>query len=400
MVELPVGAAAVVDDGERVPRLVLAAEVAGVVRQLPDEPGGVVLDVHPAAGAPDVAEEGEHAVALGEPAVLGDDLGGRIRRQQTPAVQLQQPPHERGVERDDAQRVVEPGTGVADPHLHRRIVLRRPDVPPQFAAVLDELHPPVGRHDAFVVRPGQERARHAGTRQRAHDAQPAGLEPGLAAVVEGRRRRQRMQQRQVAPDGGHHPDAGIGIAEAGVDVHAPDDQPAHALLEGVGEPLVTLAGRDELRLPRAERVAGRGHHRRPVPRRRLHDQPAGLAQRRARLGHRSAHLRGGLDLGAERFVHDRVRPALPLALLEDARVGVGQQIARLRVDEEELLLDAERDGEIRFAHGPGLRFATDVPVHSATMAIPHGRSPAGTLATTCIVSVSTTLTSFDGPFAV
>ena len=352
MVELPVGAAAVADDGVRAPHLVLAAEVAGVVRQLLDEAGRVVGDVHPAAGAPDVAEEGQHAVALGEPAVLGDDLGGRIGRQQAPAVELQQPPHQRGVERDDGQRVVEPRTGVADPHLHRGIGLRGPHVPPQLAAVLDELHPLVGGHDAVVVAPRQKRARHAGARQRAHDAQPAGLEPGLAAALEGRRRRQRVQQRQVAPDGGHHPDAGIGIAEAGVDVHAADDQPPHALLEGVGEPLVPLAGRDELRLPRGERMARRGHHRRPVPRRRLHDQAPRLQQRLARLGHRPADLRGRLDLRPQGLVHHPVRPAPPLALLEDARVGVGQQVARPRVDEEELLLDAERDGQIRFAHAP------------------------------------------------
>ena len=47
--------------------------------------------------------------------------------------------------------------------------------------------------------------------------------------------------------------------------------------------------------------------------------------------------------------------------------------------------------------------AADVKIgfgHSATMATPQGRSPAGTVATTVIDSVSTTLTSFDGPFAV
>ena len=37
VVELPVGAAAVADDGQHVPQLVFAVELAGVVRQILDE---------------------------------------------------------------------------------------------------------------------------------------------------------------------------------------------------------------------------------------------------------------------------------------------------------------------------------------------------------------------------
>ena len=50
---------------------------------------------------------------------------------------------------------------------------------------------------------------------------------------------------------------------------------------------------------------------------------------------------------------------------------------------------------------PEAPFDTHQPDHiHSIIATPQGLSPTGTVATTLIDSVSTTLTSFDGPFAV
>ena len=137
-------------------------------------------------------------------------------------------------------------------------------VPPQLAAVLDEVHALVGSDDPLEIRQPQQRTRHAGARQRAHDGEPVRLESGLPAAVERRRGRQRVQQRQVAPQRGHDPDARVGIGESGVDMHAADDQAPHAFLERQGELLIALLRRGHLRLPLRKRM-GRGG---PLARRR------------------------------------------------------------------------------------------------------------------------------------
>ena len=88
-------------------------------------------------------------------------------------------------------------------------------------------------------------------------------------------------------------------------------------------------------------MGGRTQHRCPVRSRRLDDDSPGLAERLARLGHRLAYPGVGLDLGAKRLPRDLVRPDSGLAGFENARVGIGEEIARFRVDEKELLLHPE-----------------------------------------------------------
>ena len=216
-----------------------------------------------------------------------------------------------------------------------------------------------------------------------------------------------MQQRQVAPQRGHHANARVGIGEAGVDVHAADDEAPYGLLKRHGKPLVALAGRGHLLPPCGERVRGGRQNRGAVRGRGVAYDPPRLAQRLAQLGHRRAHVRVGLDLGAEELADHPVRPARALAHLEDVAVGIGEYVARLRIDEEELLFDTERDIDIRVDHGlclvPPACSVAAVALAACqlpTTAIPQGRSPAGTVATTAIDSVSTTLTSCEGPFAV
>ena len=164
-----------------------------------------------------------------------------------------------------------------------------------------------------------------------------------------------MQQRQVAPQRGHHPDARVRVAEPGMNVHAADDEAPHAFLERRREARVALAPRDLLFPPPREGMGGGGHRRRPVPFRGFDDDPPRLAQRRAQLGHRAAHLRIGLDLGAQQLPHHLVRSAGPLAHLEDSLIGIDEQIARVGIDQKQLLLHPESDGEFVLPDAPGHR---------------------------------------------
>ena len=147
-----------------------------------------------------------------------------------------------------------------------------------------------------------------------------------------------MEKGKVSPQRRHDPDARFRVAEAGVDVHGGQADPAEALLIGGREPLVALLRRDQLRPPLRERMRGGGHHGCAVLLGRLDNDPPGLAQRLARLGHRAADACVGFELGAKEFGHHLVRAAPPLAGREDARVGFGQKVAGVGVDEKQLLL--------------------------------------------------------------
>ncbi len=104
-------------------------------------------------------------------------------------------------------------------------------------------------------------------------------------------------------------------------------------------------------------MGGRGQHRRTVLRRRLDHQPPGLRQRLTDFGHGSANPGVGLDLGAEKLRYHLVRPSILLAGFVDARIGIGNHVAGLRVDEKEFLFDAECDFQV-LAHGVGFESMT------------------------------------------
>ena len=101
------------------------------------------------------------------------------------------------------------------------------------------------------------------------------------------------------------------------------------------------------------------HHRGPVPLGRLDDDPPGLAERHAHLGHRTAHAGIGLDLGAQKLAHHPMWSALLFAGFENALVRVDEEVAGFGIDQEELLLDPESDCRVspcsRRRSRPGLR---------------------------------------------
>ena len=230
-----------------------AVEGAGVIGEGVHEFFGDVDDVL-AAAALLVAKEGQDAVALGQPAVLGDDLGWGFGREIAVLVLPEQVTDEGGVEGDDAHGVVDAGADVADAHFDGGELAGGPDVPPEFAGVVDEVHALVVGDQAVEFGAGAEGARQAGAGEIGHEIEAEGLEAGFATFDEGRRRGQRVEDGQVAPDGGHDADARVGIAEAGVDVHAADQESTDAVLEGDDEALVAFAGRGGLFLPVGERV--------------------------------------------------------------------------------------------------------------------------------------------------
>ena len=76
----------------------------------------------------------------------------------------------------------------------------------------------------------------------------------------------------------------------------------------------------------------------------LDHQPSRRRQRLAQIGYRVAHPGIGLDLSAQKLVHHPVGPGTLGAGFEYAGVRVVQQVSGGRVDEEELLFDAQGDG--------------------------------------------------------
>ena len=224
------------------------------------------------------------------------------------------------------------------------------DIRAQFAAVPYGADAPEVLHQAVELGPRTKRTGKPGARERPDDDGAVGLEAGKAAGIEGRGRRERDECRQMAPDRRHHADAGIGIAEAGMDVHAAHQEAAHGLLHLYLEVAVTRLRRHPLLPPGREGVRGGRHRLRAVGLRRLDHQPPRLGERRAQVGYRGADPRVGLDLGAQQLRHHGMRAALALAAFHDARVGIGDEVARFRIDQEELFLDAEGECQAGFRH--------------------------------------------------
>ena len=179
---------------------------------------------------------------------------GRLRRQLAGRVEAEQVADEGRVEGDDAHGVVDARADVADAHFDGWELAGGPDVPPEFAGVADEVHALVVGYEPVKLGAGLQGAGQAGAGKAGHQIEAEGLEAGFATFDKGRRGGERVEDGQVAADGGHDADARIGIAEARVDVHAADEEATDAVLKGHGKALIALAWRGGLGSPVGERV--------------------------------------------------------------------------------------------------------------------------------------------------
>ena len=79
----------------------------------------VIHEVNAGPGL-EVGQERHHAVSLGQPSVLLDDLGRGVDRQGPGAHGIQEVPDQTGVERHDRHGIVDIGADVGDPEFQRR----------------------------------------------------------------------------------------------------------------------------------------------------------------------------------------------------------------------------------------------------------------------------------------
>ena len=211
-----------------------------------------------------------------------------------------------------------------------------------FFAVVDAVQVDEQVDVVLVLAPRAEVIGHAGARKAPEDRRAVRLQAGVAAQPEGRAGRERQQVRQEVARRVHDVDRGRAVRHRDVHVHAEDEQRSRQLLQLLDDVLVALAWRDDLIDPARERVRARRRHRQ-----------AGAIGGRAQLGADLQHLvlRAG-STSSQMFVpelHDRlVHLALHL-IAQRRRSGreqlrdVRAQLPGRRVDDLELLLDADRE---------------------------------------------------------
>src|SRR5579862_598584 len=99
----------------------------------------------------------------------------------------------------------------------------RPDVPPDFLAIIDAARLDQQVDEGFVVGPVGEGVWNAGAREALEDFAAIGFEARPHAHPEGRIGRQRQDVRQEVPHGIHDVDGGVAVFDA--DMHMqPEDQ--------------------------------------------------------------------------------------------------------------------------------------------------------------------------------
>src|SRR5919198_225469 len=285
------------------------------------------------------------AEAEGAELVLVDERRRVLAEAEVLRAELQQLGADRLDERGQADDLVDPGAGVADAELDRRVLPVGAQVPPDALAVVDGAGPDQQLHVVLEVVVGGELRRDAAAREARPDHAAVGLEAGAPVRPEGAGGRQRQQVRQEVARLVHHLDARLRVGDADVHVHAEDQQLADQVLHLLLEQLVALHLGDALVLPAGERVGAGRHQPEPL---RLHQRGEAAAQA-VHLGAGLVHARA--DAGAD--LHHRLQQ-LGLDVLAEPRPGGGQQLVDVRlqravaVDDLELLFDP--DGELLPGH--------------------------------------------------
>ena len=150
----------------------------------------------------------------------------------------------------------------------------------------------------------------------------------------------------------HQVDAQLVVLDPGVDVHAADHHALRQRLHVAAEDDVALLVDPALVAPVGERVGRGGDHRHAELRGGPGDRGAQLGELVARLRDVAADAGADLDLRLQQLVGDALAEALAAARHE-ALGRRGDEVAALRVDQEVLLLDAERERWGRKRHGRG-----------------------------------------------
>ena len=140
----------------------------------------------------------------------------------------------------------------------------------------------------------------------------------------------------------HQVDAQLGVLDGDVHVHAAGQKALRDQAKVFGDLGVAGGGRVLLLLPPPERMGGGGHQRAVEAADDALDGAAQVRELRACGARVVADLGGDLDLGAHELGTDRAAER-GVAVLHHLGTRVDGQIAAGEVDQEVLLLDAERE---------------------------------------------------------
>ncbi len=319
-----------------------AAELARVRREPLDAAARQLGGGQPRARVPgQVHQQRVEAVARRGPLVLRDELAVMRRRQHAALGLVDGPGDARLHVGGEHEHLVDVELHVHDPDLDRAQARMRAHVPPQVRVVVDHaglLH----RADHLeVVLVGREARRLARAGHAREDRGARRGEPGRLAAPERRARRQRQEDGQLGQQALHDVHREIGLRHRDVHVHAEHELAARHVLQLLDEPAVAVARRDALVLRARERVraGAREPHAERLDRRR--DAAAHGLEVAAQVVDVAAHDRCDL----ERALHQLgMGPPVERAVREHVGdlVEAAAELERRRVEEHELLLDAER----------------------------------------------------------
>ncbi len=291
-------------------------------------------------------------IAHRPPAVLVDQQ----RRIRAPVLvvtaQPVEPADQAQVQRRQPHRVLERRARVHDPRLERRVARAQAHVPPDPRGVDDHARLDQRVHVATVFAVARKRFRQPRARNAVEDHQAERHQSRALAFPERRAAREREQVRQEIPRLVQQVDAQLVVVDADVHVQAADHHaPRHALHFLEQRDVTLLVGALLLRRQR-ERVRARGDRREAVARGFLHQDATQVDQRRAGVAHRAADRRRDLDLRAQEL---RECPAVAAVVQRGEQLvrRLARDRTRLAVDQEELLLDAERQRGLEVRHAAG-----------------------------------------------
>ena len=276
-------------------------------------------------------------MAGSQPAVLVDQLPGRVDHPGAALSVLGETLDERDDERRQRGRVLQTRLGVHRADLDRAEPWMGSHVVPEVGVVLDRAAVDERLHARLEVLPAVEARRQPDARERAEDRHAAGGQARLLAAPQRRVGRQRDQQRHIGAQVVGDVDRLLGIGHADVHVHAEHELLARDEAERANQPAVAVVADDALVLPARERVGPRCPDPQPARARALrHERAQG---RELAPGRRDIGARRGRDLE-----HGLQQLGLDLAarrLLADDLVDRAREVQRARIEDHQLLLDPD-----------------------------------------------------------